>query len=52
MAQNTVNIPSGFGGLVRFSEEYPSVFNLNPSHIILFIVLIILFRVLLGVFLE
>jgi len=50
MADNAINMPSGFGGLMRYKEEYESRFNLKPSHIILFIALIILFRVGLGLF--
>lgn len=50
MAQdNKVNIPGGFGGLVRFSEEYQSKINLKPTHVIWFIILIIAFRIILGV---
>ncbi len=45
---NSVNLPGGFGGLVRYDEEYESIFNLKPSHIIVFIVLIIAFRFFLG----
>lgn len=48
---NNVNIPSGFGGLTRFKEEYASKFNLKPIHVIGFIILIVIFRILLGVFL-
>ena len=49
--QNKINLPGGFGGLTSFSEEYKSLINLKPTHVIIFIVLIILFRILLGVFL-
>jgi len=49
MADNRVNLPSGFGGLMRFNEEYTSFFNLKPVHIIVFIILIVVFRVSLGV---
>jgi preprotein translocase subunit Sec61beta len=52
MADNSVNMPSGFGGLMRFKEEYSSIFNLKPIHVIAFIILIIVFRILLGVFLK
>lgn len=48
MASSNVNLPSGFGGLVRYNEEYASYFNLKPTHVILFIVLIIVFRFTLG----
>lgn len=51
MAQSgSVNMPAGFGGLMRFSEEYESKFNLKPTHVILFIILIIAFRIFLGMF--
>ena len=46
-----INMPAGFGGLTRFSEEYSSAFNLKPTHIILFVILIIAFRIFLGIFL-
>ena len=46
-----ISVPSGFGGLMRFKEEYESYFNLKPTHIIAFIILIIGFRVALEVFL-
>ena len=52
MAQDSqVQMPGGFGGLMRFSEEYSSRFNLKPTSIIAFIILIIIFRIFLGVFL-
>ncbi len=51
MADNRVNLPGGFGGLMRFDEEYASKFNLKPIHIVAFIILIIGFRVFLSVFL-
>ena len=52
MAKDTgFNVPAGFGGLMRFKEEYESYFNLKPTHVIIFIILIIAFRVALGVFL-
>jgi preprotein translocase subunit Sec61beta len=52
MAQdNRIHMPAGFGGLMRFDEEYASKINLKPTHVIAFIVLIVAFRVLLGVFL-
>lgn len=45
MAGNTINMPSGFGGLVSYKEEYKSMFNLKPVHVVIFILLIIGFRV-------
>lgn len=47
MAENKINLPAGFGGLMRFKEEYASKFNLKPVHVIVFIILIIAFRIFL-----
>ncbi len=45
MADNRVSLPAGFGGLMRFQEEYSSYFNLKPIHVIFFVVLIVAFRI-------
>ena len=45
---NRVHMPAGFGGLMRFDEEYASKINLTPTHVIAFIILIIAFRVALS----
>ncbi len=51
MARETgVNVPTGFGGLMRFKEEYASKINLKPTHVIAFVILILAFRVFLGIF--
>jgi preprotein translocase subunit Sec61beta len=42
-------MPAGFGGLTRFSEEYSSAFMLKPAHIITFVILIVAFRIALGI---
>jgi len=42
--QQGINMPSGFGGLVSYKEEYASKFMLKPAHVIGFIILITLFR--------
>ena len=39
-----VNVPSGSGGLVRFKEEYESKFALKPTHVMIFVLLIVVFR--------
>jgi preprotein translocase subunit Sec61beta len=52
MADSGVNVPSGFGGLVRFKEEYQSKFNLKPTHVVVFIVLIVTFRIVLQIFVK
>jgi preprotein translocase subunit Sec61beta len=48
--QGPINLPSGMGGLVRYSEEAPSRFMLKPAHVIGFIALTVLFVVALRVF--
>ncbi len=47
---NKISMPAGFGGLMRFDEEYASKFNLKPTHVIVFIILVVAFRVVLGMF--
>ena len=50
MAQNKINIPSGYGGLVRYGEEYESRFQLKPEHVVIFIIVVIIFVAVLKVF--
>lgn len=51
MAKNSgINLPSGFGGLVSYKEEYESKFMLKPTHVIVFILLIIAVRIGLAFF--
>ncbi|MBS3070917.1 preprotein translocase subunit Sec61beta [Candidatus Pacearchaeota archaeon] len=51
MAQEGISIPTGaFGGLMRFNEEYNSVFSLKPTHVVVFVVLIVAFRIFLEFF--
>jgi len=47
-----VNVPSGMGGLMRFKEEYQSKFNLKPMHVVAFIILLVVFRIALGIFIK
>jgi preprotein translocase subunit Sec61beta len=50
MAQSSgINLP-GMGGLTSYNQEYDSKFNLKPTHVIGFIILIIAFRIFLGVY--
>jgi len=49
--EHQIRTPAGFGGLIRYTEEYSSKFMLKPTHVIGFVVFIILFRVALGIFL-
>jgi hypothetical protein len=52
MADNQVNLPAGFGGLVRFNEEYSSFFNVKPIHVIIFVAGIIALRIFLGFYFK
>jgi len=49
MVDNRISMPSGFGGLMRFDQEYESKINLTPTHVIAFVILIIAFRIFLGI---
>lgn len=40
MADN-IFMPSSGGGLMRYNEEYNSLITLKPTHIVLFILLIL-----------
>lgn len=40
---NKIHMPGAFGGLMRYDEEYSSRFMITPTHVIAFIVIIILF---------
>jgi len=47
MANETISMPSGMGGLTRYFEEFQSKIQLKPSHIIFIIALFIAFEVIL-----
>ncbi len=49
---DSINVPSGFGGLVKFKEEYESKLNLKPMHVVIFIILIVVFRIALPFFIK
>jgi preprotein translocase subunit Sec61beta len=40
---NKISMPGAFGGLVRYDEEYDSKFMITPTHVLVFVILIILF---------
>jgi len=46
-----MSMPSGFGGLLRYDEEYTSRLMLKPVHVLVFIALIVVFRITLGLIL-
>jgi len=43
MADNKMQMPGVFGGLMRYDEEYESKFKISPTHVIGFVIAIILF---------
>ena len=43
MADNKIHMPGGFGGLMRYDEEYKSKFSISPYQVVGFVVLVILF---------
>jgi len=45
-----MNMPSGFGGLMRYKEEYNSKLKFKPEHVVLMIILTIVFVVGLKIF--
>jgi len=47
MADQKIQMPAGFGGLMRFDEEFKSKIMIKPVHVIGFVILIIVFRILL-----
>ena len=50
MASEGISMPSGFGGLLRYNEEYPSKFKMKPEYVIVFVILVIAFSVCLRIF--
>jgi preprotein translocase subunit Sec61beta len=53
MAQdNKIQMPGVFGGLMRYDEEYNSKFQLSPSHVIAFIIAVLLLVVGLKIFMP
>jgi len=52
MAENRINVPSGFGGLMRYQEEYDSYIRLKPIYVIVFVIFLVLMRIGLGFFLK
>jgi len=41
MAENTSAMPAGFGGLMRYKEEYDSKFKFGPGAVIAMIIVVI-----------
>ena len=38
-----INMPSGFGGLTRFNEEYKSKITLTPTQVVIAVIVVIVF---------
>ncbi len=49
-ADNTNTLPSGFGGLVRFKEEYDSKLKFGPGAVVVMIIVVIAFVAALHLF--
>ncbi len=49
---NKINLPGGFGGLMRYSDEFESYINLKPIHVVAFIILIIGMRIALPLVIQ
>jgi preprotein translocase subunit Sec61beta len=45
-----LNMPAGFGGLMRYKEEYDSKIKISPAQVIFLIILVILFVLSLKIF--
>lgn len=50
MANQGLNMPSSYGGLMRYNEEYESPFKLSPEQVIFFVVAIVIFVTVMKVF--
>ena len=46
MAEERLRMPTSFGGLVRYFDEYKSRLQLKPAHVVLIIILFIIFEVI------
>ncbi len=44
-----ISMPGSMGGLMRYDEEYKSKFMLSPTHVIAFIILVIIFVIALKI---
>ncbi len=50
MANEGMSMPAGFGGLMRYNEEYDSKFKFGPGAVIGMIVAVIVFVLALHLF--
>ncbi len=47
MADNKVQLPSGMGGLIRYSDHSTSKIQFKPGTIVIFILLVIIIEIML-----
>jgi preprotein translocase subunit Sec61beta len=52
MADNSFRMPSGSGGLVRYSDEYGSKIQIKPIHVIGLIVAVTVLEIILRLTLK
>lgn len=45
-----LSLPGPYGGIVRYDEEYKSRFNISPTSVVVFLVIIALFAIGLKLF--
>lgn len=50
MADNAMRVPGGFGGIMRYDEEFTSRFMVSPAAVVGFVVFVILLIFALRVF--
>ena len=50
MAGQGFSLPSSGGGLMRYNEEYNSLFKIKPSTVVLLIILAVIFVTVLKIF--
>ncbi|MEK6914401.1 MAG: preprotein translocase subunit Sec61beta [Nanoarchaeota archaeon] len=50
MSNQQLQMPSSFGGLMRYNEEYKSTFKFSPTQVIIFIVIVIVFVAVMKIF--
>ena len=48
--QQQMQMPSSFGGLMRYNEEYKSPFKLTPVQVVIFIIAIVAFVAVMKIF--
>ena len=47
---DSINVPSGMGGLVNYHEEYQTRFMLKPAHVIAFAIAVMVFVIVMKTF--